>query len=192
MNEVFKPYLRKFVLVFFDDILIYSKDELSHRDHLATVLETLSNMSYMLMVKSVRLGRKRWLPWPYHFRGRCGHGHGESPSNDGLATPQKPHGASGISRPHRILPDLRSQLCKNRPSTHRPRKTVLIVDMRQAFALLKKAMVTTPVLAMPNLRCLFVLETNASGHGLGAVLFYRTQHPIAFYSHALGPHHGLN
>ncbi|PKI69408.1 hypothetical protein CRG98_010206 [Punica granatum] len=34
MNEVFKPYLRKFVLVFFDDILVFNKDWQMHMEHL--------------------------------------------------------------------------------------------------------------------------------------------------------------
>ncbi|XP_074337652.1 putative mitochondrial protein AtMg00860 [Apium graveolens] len=41
MNTVFKPYLRRFVLVFFDDILVYSPDATQHQRHLATVLQIL-------------------------------------------------------------------------------------------------------------------------------------------------------
>lgn len=41
MNEVLKPYLRKFVLVFFDDILVYNKGEDDHKDHLRAVLALL-------------------------------------------------------------------------------------------------------------------------------------------------------
>ena len=38
MNRVFRPYLNKFVVVFIDDILIYSKDKEEHADHLRMVL----------------------------------------------------------------------------------------------------------------------------------------------------------
>nr|GEX73951.1 reverse transcriptase domain-containing protein [Tanacetum cinerariifolium] len=41
MNRVCKPYLDKFVIVFIDDILIYSKDEKEHEGHLKTILELL-------------------------------------------------------------------------------------------------------------------------------------------------------
>lgn len=41
MNRVCKPYLDKFVIVFIDDILIYSRNEKEHAEHLRTILELL-------------------------------------------------------------------------------------------------------------------------------------------------------
>ncbi|PKI35829.1 hypothetical protein CRG98_043800 [Punica granatum] len=41
MNGVFRPYLRRFVLVFFDDILVYSPTWATHLDHLRLVLQLL-------------------------------------------------------------------------------------------------------------------------------------------------------
>ena len=41
MNRMFKPYLDSFVIVFIDDILIYSKNKAEHEEHLRITLQTL-------------------------------------------------------------------------------------------------------------------------------------------------------
>ena len=41
MNRVFRPYLDQFVVVFIDNILVYSRDEQEHEQHLKIVLQTL-------------------------------------------------------------------------------------------------------------------------------------------------------
>ncbi|KAA3466340.1 DNA/RNA polymerase superfamily protein [Gossypium australe] len=41
MNQIFRPYLGRFVVVFIDDILIYSRDEFEHSEHLRIMLQTL-------------------------------------------------------------------------------------------------------------------------------------------------------
>jgi len=58
MNRVFEPYLDKFVIVFVDDILVYSASEAEHERHLRTVLQTLRD--YQLYAKFSKC--EFWLP----------------------------------------------------------------------------------------------------------------------------------
>jgi hypothetical protein len=52
MNQIFKPYLDKFVVVFIDDIIMYSSSQYEHEQHLRIVLETLrGNELYAKMSK---------------------------------------------------------------------------------------------------------------------------------------------
>nr|GFC67066.1 putative reverse transcriptase domain-containing protein [Tanacetum cinerariifolium] len=44
--QVCKPYLDKFVIVFIDDILIYSKDKKEHEEHLKAILELLKKEEF--------------------------------------------------------------------------------------------------------------------------------------------------
>ncbi|XP_060969861.1 uncharacterized protein LOC133037067 [Cannabis sativa] len=46
MNHLFRPYLRRFVTVFFDDILVYSSSSAEHMGHLRTVLQLLRSHSF--------------------------------------------------------------------------------------------------------------------------------------------------
>lgn len=59
-------------------------------------------------------------------------------------------------------------------------------DHQHTFESLKQALLTAPVMALPNFERPFVVETDASERGLGAVLM-QDQHPIAYLSRALGP-----
>ncbi|CAH9060250.1 unnamed protein product, partial [Cuscuta epithymum] len=59
MNDLFRPYLRKFVLVFFDDILVYSQTADLHKQHLRTILQALKHHSYFANLKKCAFGQTR-------------------------------------------------------------------------------------------------------------------------------------
>lgn len=51
LMNIFRPYLRKFILVFFDDILVYSSNEETHKEHLALTLGKLRKHQLFLNYK---------------------------------------------------------------------------------------------------------------------------------------------
>lgn len=59
MNEVFRPFLRRFVLVFFDDILVYRNNEAQHVQHLSTVLGILSDHQLYANGKKCEFGQTK-------------------------------------------------------------------------------------------------------------------------------------
>ena len=63
MNEVLKPCLRKFALVFMDDILVYSTSLQEHGQHLRTVLQLLLDNQLYVKRSKCSFG----IPRPYRF-----------------------------------------------------------------------------------------------------------------------------
>lgn len=57
MNDIFRPFLRNFVLVFFDDILIYSKSEKEHIQHLKQALRKLEEHQLYANIKKCEFGQ---------------------------------------------------------------------------------------------------------------------------------------
>lgn len=70
MNKIFHPFLRHFVLVFFDEILIYSKTEPEHALHLGKVLDILRAHQLNVNKKMFFLLESDQISGPYSVKGR--------------------------------------------------------------------------------------------------------------------------
>jgi hypothetical protein len=60
MNRVCKPYLDKLVIVFINDILIYSKSQEEHSQHLRLILETSRKEKLYASFPKYEFGSRRW------------------------------------------------------------------------------------------------------------------------------------
>nr|GEV23785.1 hypothetical protein [Tanacetum cinerariifolium] len=194
VNEVFRQYLRKFVLVFFDYILIYSQTVEDHVLHLKVVLEIMRH--HKLFSKRIKcvFGTKK-----VEYLGHV-------ISTKGVATdPSKVKVMSQWPVPINLkqlrgffrLTGYYKRFIQgyaniSKPLTQLLKKNSFIWsdDSQTAFEQLKQAMVRAPVLKLPGFSKEFTLETDALGVGLGAVLLPE-RYPIAFLSKTLSSKHPL-
>ena len=189
MNKLFQPYLRKFIIVFFDDILLYSATLEDHIRHLELALDLLmANRFFVKMSKCVFCTNS------VEYLGHV--------VSDGClkVDPEKVQAMISWPKP-KTLKQLRGFLgltgyyrrfVKHYAFIAAPLTNMLRTDGFKwspesdvAFESLKTAMTTVPVLRLPNFSETFIIETDASNIGIGAVLM-QSQHPIAYFSKKLG------
>jgi hypothetical protein len=63
MNNIFKPHLRKFILAFFDDVLVYSKNMTEHMAHLKITFQILQQHSLFVKLPKCLLAVLKWNTW---------------------------------------------------------------------------------------------------------------------------------
>ncbi|KAL0551797.1 hypothetical protein IC582_010886 [Cucumis melo] len=192
MNRVFREFLDTFVIVFIDDILIYSKTEAEHEEHLRMVLQTLrDNKLYAKFSKC-----EFWLKQVSFL--------GHVVSKDGVSVdPAKIEAVTGWTRPSTVS-EVRSFLglagyyrrfVENfsriaTPLTQLTRKGAPFVWSKaceDSFQTLKQKLVTAPVLTIPDGSGSFVIYSDASKKGLGCVLMQQGK-VVAYASRQLKSH----
>lgn len=175
MNTIFGPLLRKCVLVFVDDILIYSPTLEFHLDHLQQVFQIL-HQHQLLLKKSKCSFAQQTLEYLGHII-----------SKDGVATDPKKNeavaqwptptnakqlrGFLGLSSYYRKF--IRNYGVLSRPLTDLLKKDALFhwtPQLQLSFDNLKQALIHAPVLMLPNFSKSFTIESDASSTGIGAVL----------------------
>jgi transposase InsO family protein len=185
MNELLQPFLRHFVAVFFDDILVYSVSLEEHVLHLDQVFSSLLSAQFYLK-QSKCLFAQRKLEYLGHII--SGEGVQVDPSKISAmvdwpvpTSTTSLRGFLGLTGFYRKF--IRNYAAIATPLTKLLRKDAFLwtAEAQTAFESLKQAMTKAPLLASPNFSIPFVLETDASGIAMGAVLM-QNNHPIAFFS----------
>nr|GEX73347.1 putative reverse transcriptase domain-containing protein [Tanacetum cinerariifolium] len=143
MNRVCNPYLDKLVIIFIDDILIYSKNKQEHEELLKLILELLKKEELYAKFSKCEF----WIP-KVQFLGPAGYYR------------RFIVGFSKIAKPL-------TKLTQKKVTFEWGDK------QEAAFQLLKQKLCSAPILALPERREYFIIYCNASIKGLGAMLMQR-------------------
>jgi len=172
INRVFKPYLDQFVVVFIDDIPIYSKTSEEHTHHLRTILEVLQrNELYAKFLKC-----QFWLSKVAFL--------GHVVSNEGVSVdPQKIEVVTDWPRPknptevtsflglvgycRRFIQNFSKIATLLANLTRKVTRYEWMEQCEEAFEELKKTPMSTPILALPTTDKDFVGYSDASRNELG-------------------------
>ncbi|GJT54111.1 putative reverse transcriptase domain-containing protein [Tanacetum coccineum] len=192
MNRVCKPYLDKFVIVFIDDILIYSKSKQEHEEHLKIILELLKKEELYAKFSKCEF----WIP-KVQFLGHVIDSEGihvdpaKIESIKDWTSPKSPTEIRqflGLAGYYRRFIEGFSKIAK--PMTKLTQKKVKFEwgdKQEAAFQLLKQKLCSAPILALPEGSEDFIAYCDASKKGLGAVLMQREK-VISYASRQLKIH----
>ncbi|GJS32134.1 putative reverse transcriptase domain-containing protein [Tanacetum coccineum] len=189
MNRVCKPYLDKFVIVFIDDILIYSKDKKEHEEHLKAILELLKKEKLYAKFSKCEF----WIP-KVQFLGHVIDSRGihvdpaKIESIKDWASPKTPTEIRqflGLAGYYRRFIEGFSKIAKSMTKlTQKGIKFDWGEKEENAFQLIKQKLCSAPILALPEGSEDFVVYCDASHKGLGVVLMQREK-VIAYASQQL-------
>ncbi|KAL4017107.1 hypothetical protein IC575_024781 [Cucumis melo] len=192
MNRVFREFLDTFVIVFIDDIFIYSKTEVEHEEHLRTVLQTLRDNKLYAMFSKCEFWLKQ-----VSFQG-----HVVSKAEVSVDT-AKIEAVTSWPRPFTVS-EVRSFMglagyyrrfvenffCIATLLTQLTRKGAPFVCSKaceDSFQNLKQKLVTAPILTVPDGSRSFVIYSDASNKGLGCVLMQQSK-VVAYAARQLKSH----
>lgn len=171
------------MLVFYDDILVYSPNEIQHLQHLELVLEVQYTHQLYANLGKCELGKTR-VAYLRHFISAEGVAVDEEKVQDidqwpTPTTLKELRGFLGLSGYYRKFVAGYAKLAV--PLTDQLKKDCFgwSEEAEETFQTLKSALQQAPVLAMPNFQRPFVVEADALGAGLGAVLT-QDGHPSRF------------
>ncbi|CAB5366666.1 unnamed protein product [Rhizophagus irregularis] len=175
MNKIFKEYLDKFMNVYIDDIIIYSKNWNEHLQHIKIVLEELRKANMMLKLKKCEWAKKN-VEYLGHIVG-----------TDGLRPDDKKIEKIKNLKPPKNIKQIReinglcsyyrkfvkgySKIVKPIMELTRKNDPFIWTDKQQkALEEIKERLINYPILQHPDFEKEFILITDASGEGLGAIL----------------------
>jgi hypothetical protein len=175
MNMVFMPELDKFVVVFIDDILVYSENKKDHEKHLRIVLTRLRDHKLYAKFSKCQFLLKK-VPFLGHILSEDGVSVDPSKVQEVMdwkarTTVSKVRSFLGLAGYYRRFIPHFSKIAKPMISLlQKDHKFVWTEECEASFHTLRKLLTTAPVLAQPDIEKHFDVFCYASKTGLGCVL----------------------